>query len=308
MAMHKRLEKELSTLRGKSLLNDGLALETGSNGVMVRGATASGATSGPGRGKAGDGSTVNFVALLAGPRDSPYQGGVFRLSVAVPAKYPLEPPKMKFETRLYHPNVGNGHTPGAICLDILRKDAWSPALTIERTLVSIASLLADPNPASPMDGDAAKLYTSDRGAYNRRVREWVTRFAKGGRAACSSGDDSGAWVGDLGKAETNADSTSPPAPALGDGAAAEAEGVSSTAEPATAEIEGASSTAEPAAAGAVAASAVAVAAVAVADSTATVPAGRPSLLEELSSIVIDLSEDEDDGGPSDERAKRPRLD
>merc|ERR1712182_108776 len=105
---------------------------------------------------------------------------------------------MKFESKIFHPNVGRGHTPGAICIDILRKEAWSPALTIERTLLSIASLLADPNPNSPMDSEAAKLYEHNRPAYDKRVREWVSLYATP-KDGSSASDSCGAWVGSLGK-------------------------------------------------------------------------------------------------------------
>merc|ERR1712232_354076 len=129
----------------------------------------------PKRGSAAASDVASFIALLAGPKGSPYEGGVFRIQVHVPRQYPLEPPRMKFETRLFHPNVGRGHTPGAICLDILRREAWSPALTLERTLLSIASLLADPNPNSPMDQEAGRLFSSKKPEYERRVREMVGR-------------------------------------------------------------------------------------------------------------------------------------
>merc|ERR1719183_120124 len=116
-------------------------------------------------------------------------------------------------------------TPGAICLDILRKEAWSPALTLERTLLSIASLLADPNPASPMDGEAASLYTKNRKAYDERVRQWVSQYA---RPDSDAGSSEGAWASDFGKADetpgaqtteaSTADTaapTAPPPPAVG---------------------------------------------------------------------------------------------
>eukprot|EP00931_Biecheleriopsis_adriatica_P108872 TRINITY_DN83144_c0_g1_i1.p1 TRINITY_DN83144_c0_g1~~TRINITY_DN83144_c0_g1_i1.p1 ORF type:complete len:274 (-),score=53.15 TRINITY_DN83144_c0_g1_i1:24-779(-) len=192
MAMHRRLAKELPTLRAKTLQKDGLTVEE---------AESSGS----------EGS--NFVALLAGPRDSPFEGGVFRLEVSVSPRYPLEPPKIRFQTRMFHPNVGSGHTPGAICLDILRKEAWSPALSLERVLISIASLLADPNPLSPMDDEAARLYQYDRPAYDKRVKEFVRRHAQ----PSSSGSQCGAWQGDMGKkdalsaAAAAADATSPAA-------------------------------------------------------------------------------------------------
>ena len=71
---------------------------------------------------------------LSGPDDSPYQGGVFVVDIKIPPNYPFEPPKMKFTTKLWHPNVSS--QTGAICLDIL-KDQWSPALTIKTALVSL---------------------------------------------------------------------------------------------------------------------------------------------------------------------------
>lgn len=181
LAMHKRLTKELPQLGKKTLASDGIALD--------------------------DDNVVNtlsskFVVLLAGPRDCPFEGGVFRLQVDVPAKYPMEPPSIRFVTKMFHPNVGSGHTPGAICLDILRKEAWSPILTLDRVLLSIASLLADPNPRSPMNSEAAKLYDNNRPAYNKRVQEFVKLHAK------PTGTSAGAWTGDLGTADDTAPASS----------------------------------------------------------------------------------------------------
>merc|ERR1711991_8987 len=87
-----------------------------------------------------------WTATIVGPDDSPYQGGVFFLEVRFPNDYPFTAPKIKFITKVYHPNVAST---GAICLDIL-KDKWSPALTISRVLLSISSLLTDPNPDDPL--------------------------------------------------------------------------------------------------------------------------------------------------------------
>eukprot|EP00971_Amphidinium_carterae_P069205 1369454-Amphidinium_carterae.1 len=116
----------------------------------------------------------------------------------------MEPPKVSFQTKVFHPNIGSGHTPGAICLDILRREAWSPALTLERVLISIASLLADPNPNSPMNTDAANLYMTDRSAYDKKVRDMVSKFAanKGEKSLASS--TGGSWLGDFGVEETEA--------------------------------------------------------------------------------------------------------
>ena len=84
----------------------------------------------------------HWQATIMGPDDSPYAGGVFFLDIHFPADYPFKPPKVHFTTRIYHCNINSN---GGICLDIL-KDQWSPALTISKVLLSICSLLTDPNP------------------------------------------------------------------------------------------------------------------------------------------------------------------
>lgn len=87
-----------------------------------------------------------WQATIMGPADSPYSGGVFFLSLTFPTDYPFKPPKVQFTTKIYHPNINAN---GSICLDILR-DQWSPALTISKVLLSICSMLTDPNPDDPL--------------------------------------------------------------------------------------------------------------------------------------------------------------
>eukprot|EP00002_Diphylleia_rotans_P032360 TRINITY_DN678_c0_g2_i2.p1 TRINITY_DN678_c0_g2~~TRINITY_DN678_c0_g2_i2.p1 ORF type:complete len:194 (+),score=28.96 TRINITY_DN678_c0_g2_i2:57-638(+) len=84
----------------------------------------------------------HWQATIIGPGDSPYAGGVFALEIFFPTDYPFKPPNIHFKTAVYHPNI---NSKGQICLDIL-KSQWSPALTISRVLLSICSLLTDPNP------------------------------------------------------------------------------------------------------------------------------------------------------------------
>ena len=115
----------------------------------------------------------HWNAMIQGPPDSPYAGGMFTLEVIFPNDYPFKPPKVKFLTRVYHPNVNAN---GAICLDIL-KDQWSPALTISKVLLSITSLLTDPNPDDPLVPDIAHLYKTDRETYNKKAREWTNEYA-----------------------------------------------------------------------------------------------------------------------------------
>ncbi|CAD0199965.1 unnamed protein product [Chrysodeixis includens] len=105
--------------------------------------------------------------------DSPYQGGVFFLTIHFPTDYPFKPPKVAFTTRIYHPNINSN---GSICLDILRSQ-WSPALTISKVLLSICSLLCDPNPDDPLVPEIARIYKTDREKYNELAREWTRKYA-----------------------------------------------------------------------------------------------------------------------------------
>ncbi|KAH7684718.1 Protein LET-70 [Aphelenchoides avenae] len=115
----------------------------------------------------------NWQATIEGPRKSSYEGGVFVLAMHFPADYPFKPPEVTFTTRIYHPNI-NIH--GVFFLDVLGK-MWSPALTISKVLLSISSLLCDPNPDEPLMPEIARIYTTDRERYNKLAREWTQRYA-----------------------------------------------------------------------------------------------------------------------------------
>ena len=112
-------------------------------------------------------------AQIYGPENTPYHGGVFHLNINFPTTYPFKPPKINFETKVYHPNI---NSVGSICLDIL-KDKWSPALTISMVLMSICSLLNDPNPDDPLVPDIANEYTSNRKTFNETAMSWTTIYA-----------------------------------------------------------------------------------------------------------------------------------
>mmetsp|Transcript_5748 Transcript_5748/g.20630 ORF Transcript_5748/g.20630 Transcript_5748/m.20630 type:complete len:151 (-) Transcript_5748:69-521(-) len=122
-----------------------------------------------------EGGLFHWQASIVGPKDSPYQFGAFFLQIQFPPDYPFKPPKIKFLTRIYHPNINSS---GGICLDIL-KDQWSPALTIQKVLLSICSLLTDPNPDDPLVPDIAVLYKTDPAAYADTAAKWTRRYAWG---------------------------------------------------------------------------------------------------------------------------------
>jgi|TARA_B100001287_G_C22613072_1_gene496131 ubiquitin-conjugating enzyme E2 D/E len=115
----------------------------------------------------------HWQATIIGPEDSPYHQGVFTINIHFPADYPFKPPKCQFVTRIFHPNINEQ---GGICLDIL-KENWSPALTISKLLLSICSLLTDPNPDDPLVIEIANLYKNDRKKYNERAKDFTLFYA-----------------------------------------------------------------------------------------------------------------------------------
>jgi len=115
----------------------------------------------------------HWQATIMGPDDSPYSGGVFFLDIHFPNDYPFKPPKVTFTTRIYHCNINSN---GGICLDIL-KDQWSPALTISKVLLSVCSLLTDPNPGDPLVPDIANLLKTNVTQHDATAREWTAKYA-----------------------------------------------------------------------------------------------------------------------------------
>merc|ERR1712216_227211 len=116
-----------------------------------------------------------WVSTILGPPESAYDGGVFFLDIKFPTDYPFKPPKVRFRTRIYHCNVNSS---GEICLDVL-KDNWSPALTISKVLLSIVSLLTDPNPQDPLVGKIAQHLLEDKESHDKTATEWTKRYAQG---------------------------------------------------------------------------------------------------------------------------------
>ncbi len=110
---------------------------------------------------------------LMGPSDSPFEGGIFNLSVEFPKDYPFKPPKCTFQTKIYHPNVNSN---GSICLDIL-KDQWSPKLNIHEVVKGISNLMVNPNPGDPLVPEIATEYVENKNKYIETAKQWTKQYA-----------------------------------------------------------------------------------------------------------------------------------
>ncbi|KAJ3123604.1 Ubiquitin-conjugating enzyme E2 G2 [Physocladia obscura] len=127
-------------------------------------------------------NVFEWEALISGPADTPYENGVFVASLRFPNDYPLSPPQMQFVPPLFHPNV---YADGRVCISILHapgddplgyelaSERWSPVQSVEKILLSVVSMLAEPNPDSGANIDACKLWRDDRDAFNARVRQHI---------------------------------------------------------------------------------------------------------------------------------------
>jgi len=145
----KRLEKELSDIRA-------LGMESTVKADAV------------------DGDLTHWKGFMKGPEETPYAGGSFYIDIKIPDGYPYNPPKMKFDTKIWHPNMSS--QTGAICLDVLGKE-WSPALTIRTALLSIQALLSAPEPDDPQDAEVAEMFKNNRDLFDQTAKHWTETFA-----------------------------------------------------------------------------------------------------------------------------------
>ncbi|CAF0814590.1 unnamed protein product [Adineta steineri] len=116
---------------------------------------------------------THWTGYIDGPEQTPYANGRFYLTIDFPLEYPFKPPHIRFTTPIYHPNIS---AKGEICLDILHSK-WSPALSTRALLISLCSLLTDPNPDHGLNREALKCYQIDEKQYQERVIEWTRKYA-----------------------------------------------------------------------------------------------------------------------------------
>ncbi|XP_010418415.1 PREDICTED: ubiquitin-conjugating enzyme E2 5-like [Camelina sativa] len=117
-----------------------------------------------------------FFVEFNGPKDSIYEGGVWKIRVELPDAYPYKSPSVGFITKIYHPNVDE--MSGSVCLDVINQ-TWSPMFDLVNVFETfLPQLLLYPNPSDPLNGEAAALMMRDRPTYEQRVKEYCEKYAK----------------------------------------------------------------------------------------------------------------------------------
>jgi len=125
----------------------------------------------------GEDDTTDLISVkFYGPKDTHYEGGIWKIQVSLPDNYPYKSPSIGFCNKIYHPNVDE--TSGSICLDVINQ-TWSPMFDLINIFdVFIPQLLAYPNPSDPLNGEAASLLMKDPTKYKQKVHDYVKKYAQ----------------------------------------------------------------------------------------------------------------------------------
>ena len=117
----------------------------------------------------------HWKGRIKGPVNSCYEGGIFEINIIIPDDYPFSPPKIKFDTTIYHPNIS--YITGEICLNKKKKKNWIPELSIMAVLISLQSLMCEPVPNDPQNLYIAKQYMTDINLFKKTAKLWVEEYA-----------------------------------------------------------------------------------------------------------------------------------
>lgn len=114
------------------------------------------------------------VFMNGPPSPSPYEGGIFVVDATFPKEYPFKPPRLQFQTKIYHPNIRLDT--GQICVSEVGKN-WAPTSTLTSLLQAIFDLLQHPSPDDPLETDIATLLQESPQKFKETARDYTTRYA-----------------------------------------------------------------------------------------------------------------------------------
>jgi len=117
---------------------------------------------------------LQWMGLIV-PESAPYNKGAFRIRIDFPAEYPFKPPKITFQTKIYHPNIDEK---GQVCLPIISPENWKPATRTDQVIQALVSLVSDPEPEHPLRADLAEEYTKDKKKFMKNAEEFTKKFGE----------------------------------------------------------------------------------------------------------------------------------